>query len=135
MTEHVFSRKLRKALDHKVHYQWKINDPYTNGVPDRFIEGTKCDLWLEAKHIKTLPVRDTTMIDLCNPNSFLSMLQQNWLMRRHITRGDAAVLLSCGEKATIFFDAEWKIPLTKAQLSLRLVPLDTIVDIILTRIN
>ena len=135
MNEHGYSQKLRKKLiaTGKV-FQWKINDNYAGGVPDLFIEGDNADLWLESKRIQTLPKRDTTVIDLCNPNQYLSQLQQLWLRRRSDKRGDAAVLVSHKAKATIFFDREWEQPMTTLEFTRRLQPIDTIVDYILARI-
>lgn len=115
-------------------YQWKINDPYTNGVPDKFIEGPNHDLWLESKRMKALPKRDSTIIDLCNPDKFLSKLQAEWLLRRHNRRGDAAVLLSIDDLGcALFFDAEWLTPLTTGELKNRLMSIDEAVTAIINR--
>jgi hypothetical protein len=135
VTEHTYSRKLKERLVKTGRfYQWKINDPFSNGVPDRFIEGPNKDLWLEAKRMPTLPKRDSTIIDLLNPDRFLSKLQAEWLLRRHTKRGDAAVLLSIdGIGATLFFDAEWLIPISTGDLKRRLMGIDEIVTAISNR--
>ena len=133
MTEHAYSTRLRKALlDTGLVYQWKINDPYTNGVPDRFIEGPNRDLWLEAKHIKNFPKLDKTIINLCNPNIYLSKLQQEWLFRRYNRRHDAAVIVSSSLGAALFTDLTWTIPLTAQDMKQRMRPLDEVVSQILS---
>jgi hypothetical protein len=135
MTEHVYSRKLKERLVKTGRfYQWKINDPFTNGVPDKFIEGPNKDMWLESKRMKALPKRDSTIIDLCNPDKFLSKLQREWVNRRYHKRGDSAVLLSVDDVgACLFFNMEWEIPITTGELKLRLVGIDEIVTAISNR--
>ncbi len=134
MNEHGYSQKLRKKLAATGRvFQWKINDNYAGGVPDLFIEGPISDLWLESKRIQTLPKRDTTVIDLCNTNQYLSKLQQIWLARRADVRGDAAVLVSHDAKAAIFFNREWEMPITTLAFTTRLLSIDEIVERILAR--
>lgn len=132
MDEHGYSRKLRKGLqDTGRIFQWKINDPYAGGVPDKFIEGPNRDLWLESKHIKELPKRGSTVIDLCNEKQYLSKLQQIWLKRRSDVRGDAAVLVSCPEGAILFLHKEWELPLTTEEFRKRVSHFDAVVSQIL----
>lgn len=130
MNEHGYSQKLRKAVLAKgVVFHWKINDPYAGGVPDHFIEGPTRDLWLESKHLKELPKRGTTEINLCNEKRFLSKLQQEWLRRRSDKRGDAAVLVTCDNgTAALFTDREWEISYTADEFKAKLRPFADIVD-------
>jgi hypothetical protein len=133
VTEHVYATRLRTALlQTGIVYQWKINDLYTNGVPDRFIEGPNRDLWLEAKHIKEFPKRDSTLIDLCNANIYLSKLQQEWLLRRYNRRRDSAVLVSSNLGATIFTDLSWTTPITAQEMKQRMLPMHQVIASILS---
>lgn len=129
MNEHGASQKLRKQLLAKgLVFHWKINDPYAGGVPDHFIEGKTRDLWLESKHIKELPKRDCTKINLCNEKRFLSKLQQEWLKRRSDTRKDAAVLVTCDDgTAALLTNREWEIVYTTNEFKGKLRPFADIV--------
>lgn len=92
MTEHASSRKLRTALQkYEGIYQWKINDRFTRGIPDLFVEGATGEMWVESKHLKELPKRMDTLINI---GELLSAHQRDWLRRRWDRHGDALVLIS-----------------------------------------
>ena len=99
-----------------VNWSWKIHDSFAGGVPDSYIEGPKSDLWIEYKWCN-LPKRDTTLIDLANPNQYLSRLQQEWLRRRHnLGRNDACVVLGHEKGVNIFLGLSWETPIQKTRL-------------------
>ena len=76
MKEKSFIDKTHKKLPLSI-YKWKINDPYTGGVPDCFYSGPAGHCFVEYKFKKELPKRDTTPI-----NFNLSTQQQLWLTER-----------------------------------------------------
>ncbi|TXH11212.1 MAG: hypothetical protein E6R03_14595 [Hyphomicrobiaceae bacterium] len=130
MNEHGASAKLRKQLLAKgLVFHWKIHDPYAGGVPDHFIEGVNRDLWIESKHLKELPKKPSTIIDLCNEKKFLSLLQQEWLRRRDKKRHDCAVLVTCDDgTAALFLNRTWEIPYTTEDFRAKLQPFKDIVE-------
>lgn len=113
MDENSFSaalgRDLRKA---GASLSWKINDRFAGGTPDMFIEGARRDLWLENKWLKPIPKRESTLIDLCHPEKYLSYKQQDWLKRRHHARGDTAVVLASEAGCLLFPGLDWQTPFT-----------------------
>lgn len=108
MNEHGYSRSLKTRFKKAGLFSWKINDSYAGGVTDFFLEGDQADAWVEVKYIKQLPKRDTTIIDLMNPRTYLSILQQAWLRRRYTKRKDAYVLVGCPEGSILFTELEWE---------------------------
>ena len=118
MNEHGFSKSLRTKM-HKVDpsiFWWKINDAYAGGTPDIFIEGVHRDIWCEAKYIKELPKRDTTMIDFTNTNQYLSKLQQEWLIRRHHKRGDTLVAVGHPDGCLLLWGLSWQTPMNRVSI-------------------
>ena len=114
MNETSYRKSLeRHTVPHLSDY-WKIHDSFKNGVPDALLEGAHRDLWVEYKYIKTLPKRDTTMIDLTNPNKYLSLHQQKWLERRYHLRQDTLVLVGAPVGSVLFWDLSWKRPISTA---------------------
>ncbi len=75
MTENGFWQSLRKKLVPRI-YALKLNLRFVAGVPDCWLSGSKEDLWLELKYVKTLP-------PIVDPTKLLSVLQQQWLIGRH----------------------------------------------------
>lgn len=115
MNEHSFRKSFEGGLKPSLNWSWKIHDSFAGGVPDSYYEGMKQDLWVEYKWVN-LPKRDSTIIDLSNPDKYLSKLQQLWLVRRHeLGRNDAIVIAGHSEGVTIFKNLEWKTPLTKQE--------------------
>ena len=109
MNEHTFTASFKKKLPDSI-FWWKINDNFAGGVPDVFLEGEYCDLWIEFKYIKTLPKRPDTLIDLTN-QKYLSKLQQKWLTRRQERRGDTLVCVGCPQGVALFWGTSWKTPI------------------------
>ncbi len=109
MNEHSYIDSVTKKL--KPSYQWKINDSFAAGIPDSFYEGKVRDLWVEYKYIGKFPKRDTTYIDLTNPNKFLSKQQQLWIKRRHYVRRDVWVIVGSEHGACIFEGLDWEQPI------------------------
>ena len=84
---------------------------FTNGVPDRYIEGTANSLWVEFKWVQRPPVRKDFII----PN--LSALQMNWLLRAHHNNRPVAVIVGTPKYSLISVHPyEWEhgIPLSAA---------------------
>ena len=135
MNEHGFSRSLKNRFTKAGVFSWKINDGFAGGVTDFFIEGARADAWVEVKYIKALPKRDTTIIDLMNPSTYLSILQQAWLRRRYTKRQDAYVLVGCPEGAILFTDLEWETPRPAHYYRNHVEPAEEIVSHLLTQVG
>ena len=116
MNEHSWTRGFRTDL-RKVGgdtYEWKINDNFTNGVPDLFLEGITRDLWVEIKYI-TLPKREKTIV---RPYNLLSGNQKLWLDRRYARRQDAILLLGTDKGAVILTGGQWANEYSDGELAL-----------------
>ena len=119
--EHSYIRLVHKYLDSSI-YKWKICDEFQGGVPDCFYEGEFQDLWVEYKYIKPIPKRPSTLIDLTNPDRYLSKLQQHWLTRRYQKRKDSAVIAGSTKGGVLFLDKEWELPISTEEYLSRCIP-------------
>ena len=63
MNEAAFIKKTHKALSSEI-YKWKINDPYHGGVPDTYYSGPGDFCFVEYKYKPSLPIKDTSKIDI-----------------------------------------------------------------------
>lgn len=68
-------------------YRWKINDRFTNGVPDAWYCGKTGSLWVEYKYVQ-LPARDDTLV-----RANLSKNQLQWLLQRQCDGQNVAVVV------------------------------------------
>lgn len=134
-TEHTYIRSVHRYAPKLVSLNWKINDQYHSGVPDCFYEGDFKDLWCEYKYVKPFPKRPITLIDLCNPNKYLSKLQVLWLTRRYEIRGDTAVIAGCQYGGVIFWGDSWKIPIKAEDFKARCLPSKDIMTQIAEYVN
>lgn len=100
MTETTFWQSLRKKLVPRI-YALKLNLRFTAGVPDCWLSGSKGDLWLELKYVKTLP-------PLVDPTKLLSMLQQQWLIQRHAEGRSVGVLIGSSDGHLYFPSLSWQ---------------------------
>ena len=123
MNEHSYIRNVHKELSSKV-FKWKIRDSYAGGVPDAYYSGEKGCVWAEYKHIKTLPLRDTSVI-----KNTLSSLQKAWL-NRAVDHGQHAILIYGFEsKAVIFKDKTWEFTtITKKELESKFISRKELVE-------
>lgn len=93
MHESEYIRTVHKLLPASV-YHLKLNLPFTAGVPDCYYSGSRNDLWVEWKYLRTVPLE----VDLCSGKKpIMTRLQQDWLRERH--REGRCVALIVGTKA------------------------------------
>lgn len=96
----------------------KMSNPYRGGTADHWYSG-KNDLWIEWK-FEVLPVRDTTLIDICGGKKpSLSHLQQDWLRCRYAEGRDVYVIIGSKEGGVIMTEPSagrfaWERPITAA---------------------
>lgn len=93
-------KKLRPDID-----AIKMNNPYTAGIADLYIDGPGGDIWVEAKWSDKIP----RILDLTNlaKKPCLSKLQQDFLWRRYNNGRAIAVLLGTRTGGYIFPDTSW----------------------------
>jgi hypothetical protein len=111
MTETTFWQSLRKKLVPRI-YALKINISYVAGVPDVWLSGSKGDLWLELKYLQTVP-------PVVNPTKLLSILQQQWLKRRHAEGRSVGVLIGSVDGHLYFPSCSWDSPVTREAFQMR----------------
>ena len=107
MNEHSFIKSVHRSLHTNV-TKWKIHDRYNGGVPDAFYIGGGGCLWAEYKYIKTLPVRDTT-----NLNIDLKPLQAKWLNILFEANQNVCLVVGAEDTALILKEQEWLQDITK----------------------
>lgn len=104
-------------------YRMKNHSEYTAGVADCWYSGRgkkSKDLWIEWKFI-TVPVRDTTVIDLVTRPSpktepILTELQQEWLRERTLEGRNVVVGIGSAKGGVILWgDFEWQRQITAAE--------------------
>jgi len=75
-----------------VHFQRIETGAIASGVPDANVCFDGKELWLEGKHIKELPVRDTTLVRFSTTKNDARLIHQgNWLKKRQDCGGRCAV--------------------------------------------
>jgi hypothetical protein len=74
-------------------YRWKINDRFTNGVPDAWYCGDAGHLFVEYKYVE-LPSRPHTLV-----KANLSKNQLQWLLDRHAQNVPVAVVVGSPDGA------------------------------------
>ena len=113
MNEHGMVRAIHNHLKHPDIDIWKINDQYHGGVPDAVYFSAIETIWVEYKWIRSLPKRDTTLVNLCSAGSYLSSNQQAWLLRKHKMNNRVMVVVGCDEGIGVFQDTAWTNPKTR----------------------
>ena len=114
MNEHGYIRAVHRQLAKITpadFIAWKIHDPYQSGVPDAYYAGESGVLWVEYKWLPAIPKRATTAVDLCNPDRFLTLLQQDWLSKLHRKNIRIAVILGTPNGGVIREGMAWTTPL------------------------
>ena len=102
MDEHGYIRSIHKKLPPDL-YHWKINDTFQGGVADAFYRGNKRILFVEYKFIKTLPVRETTLIV---PDC--SVLQIKWLKDSYNDGVPTVVIVGSPHGGVLFLHRAWE---------------------------
>ena len=105
--ENNFIKSIHRLLPATL-YREKMHNMYRGGTPDVWYSGEQ-DLWVEYKNIKALPAR--RVINPCDSNEFLSVLQQNWLRERHGEGRRVAVIIGCPGGGVILPGLKWETPL------------------------
>jgi len=110
MTENGFWQSVRKKLAPKGKparcYALKNQAGYVGGIPDCWLSGLECDLWMENKYLQTLP-------PVVDPTKLLSPLQKQWLLRRHAEGRLVGVLIGSAEGHLFFSSLSWLSPVTR----------------------
>lgn len=110
MNEHSFIKAIHKSLPAEV-YRWKIHDTFTGGVPDTLYAGPSGILFIEYKWLRSLPKRQSTLINLG-----LSQLQINWLNRFHSYNQNVAVAVGYPEGVLLFTNKDWTTDINVANI-------------------
>ena len=92
MNETGYIKSVHRQLSSDV-YRWKINDRFTNGVPDAWYCGHSGSIWVEYKYVD-LPARDDTLV-----KALLSKNQLQWLRDRYAQNENVAVVVGSPEGA------------------------------------
>lgn len=128
MNEHGFRNTIRRLalrFDPDIHI-WKINDNFAGGVPDYHLERDSDERWVEIKYLKSLPKRDTTVLNFVDNKKFLSYLQCEWLNRRQERFGDACVVIGFGEtkceQVLLLTDGDWNTPMAAGEARNKMLP-------------
>ena len=101
MNEHSFIRAIHKSLPAEV-YRLKIHDTFTGGVPDTLYAGPSGILFVEYKWLKSLPKKESTLINLG-----LSQLQISWLDKFHSYNQNVAVAVGYSGGVLLFTNKDW----------------------------
>ena len=96
---------MRKKLVPRI-YALKLNISFTAGVPDCWLSGIDGDLWMENKYLQTVP-------PIVDPTKLLSVLQQQWLLRRHAEGRSVGVLIGSADGHLYFPSLSWLSPVTR----------------------
>lgn len=131
MTEHHFIRSIHSQLKVKAPaiYVWKINDPYQGGVADAYYSWHQ-DMWVEYKFLKSLPKRESTVIDIG-----LSPLQQQWLKARHGEGRKVCVIVGSPVGSLILPGIIWDSSINKADFLNSMVDKKAVVSYILAQVS
>jgi hypothetical protein len=97
MRESQFGAKIKKLLPKSIHWQSNTGALMSNGTPDKYLDGSKRDLWVELKQFDSMP---RNKIVCCapvpgvkkQPRGHLTHLQRAWLGRRYTNGGNAIVV-------------------------------------------
>jgi len=74
---------------------------YVGGIPDCWLSGSEGDLWVELKYLQTVP-------PIVDPTKLLSVLQQQWLIRRHAEGRRVGVLIGSVDGHLYFPGLSWQ---------------------------
>lgn len=103
--ETIFLNGVRNKLPREL-YVVKMNNPFTAGIPDLWVSGSKADLWIEGKWLPKTPA----MIDLTvGKKPMLSVLQQTWLRNRHTEGRKVAVIVGSPDGGIVLKGVEWEV--------------------------
>ncbi len=105
MTENDFWQSLRKKLIPRI-YAMKNQAGYVGGIPDCWLSGSEDDVWIENKYLQTIP-------PVVDPKKLLSVLQQQWLRRRHAEGRRVGVLIGSPDGHLYFPCLSWDTTVTR----------------------
>jgi len=74
---------------------------FVGGIPDCWLSGMDGDLWMENKYLQTVP-------PVVDPTKLLSVLQQQWLLRRHAEGRSVGVLIGSSDGHLFFPSLSWQ---------------------------
>lgn len=101
------SAKARAASDGRlIHYE-KMNNPYSSGTADGWYSAAGGDLWVEFKHLPSVPQRA-----IVSPKKLLSELQLKWLNGRYEEGRNVAVVIGCPAGGVVLVDRAWEADLS-----------------------
>lgn len=98
-----FVRSVNKYIPKEVYHVGMAN-PYVGGIPDRYYDGNRGDLWVEYKFIPKI-----TGVVLPK----LSALQTAWLNRAHDNGRNVAVIVGCPDGGKLYQNKMWQLPVKK----------------------
>lgn len=115
-------------------YWMKNHNQYNGGIADVWYSGNLSDLWVEYKFAE-LPKRDSTTIDLRDVSKryALSLLQQEWLGKRHTEGRNVGVIVGTPMGGIWLPGKDWDAVWTAARLRAELKTKQQLAEIILNR--
>lgn len=124
-TESQYWQSLRRLIQPRLAYVWKINASYEAGVPDWYASDSQ-DWWVENKRVATeLP---PPSLDLTNHKKYLTMHQQLWLERRHSEGRNVGVIVFGGPGHIWLPGLDFKTPITREQYMERAMDMKALAD-------
>lgn len=104
MRESTYTAAVRDALPAAI-LAIKINNPLHRGLPDNlYIGNTSKSLWIEYKYDEIPP----EVVDLTNPNKYLSKLQQRTLRQLHNRGQHVAVVYATKKRVWVREGLSWE---------------------------
>jgi hypothetical protein len=111
MTENSFWQSLRKKLNPRI-YAMKNQAGYVGGIPDCWLSGSQGDLWMENKYLQSIP-------PVVDPTKLLSVLQQQWLIRRHAEGRSVGVLIGSCDGHLFLPGLSWQNSVSRGNFTMK----------------
>jgi hypothetical protein len=111
MREAQYTARLRKELRQYI-YCLKLNNAYSNGLPDCWYSGAVADLWTEHKKLDVLP-------PTINVPKLLSPLQALWLAGRHAEGRKVGVIVFSPGAHLLLPGLTWQDPVSRDEFRRR----------------
>jgi hypothetical protein len=87
-------------------YRMKNNNPFMSGIPDAWYSSTGRDLWVEYKWLAVTPKKIVNLTTGKKPA--LSVLQQDWLRKRHNEGRNVGVVVGFPTGGKILRNLSWE---------------------------